>query len=268
MARGADRPLELRDQHVEHRVLEGTGEMGTVAFEIVAGAHGPQHRGLETGEGELESLVPHRTRKREARRITLGREPLDRRAARIREAQERRDLVERLAGRIVAGCAQQAVAPPGGNVEQQGVTSRHEQRDEWRCQVRVLHERGEEVSFHVMHADQLAVAGVGQRLGEYHADQERPHEPRSLGHGDGVHGAPADASLGECAVHHGRQRRQMGPARELRDHAPEHPVHVLRQDYEPGQLGTAALAHQHGGRGLVARRLDPEDDVSHGRSCV
>ena len=83
MARDADRPLELGDQHVEHRVLERAGEMRTIAFEIVARAHGPQHGGLETGEGELESLVSHRTRKREARGITLGREPLDRRAARI-----------------------------------------------------------------------------------------------------------------------------------------------------------------------------------------
>ena len=242
--------------------------MGTVAVQVVARAHSPQHRGLETGERELEALVPHRTRKRETGRIALGREPLDRRAARIPQAQERRHLVERLAGGVIAGRAQQAVASPGGNVEQQRMPARHEQRDERRCQVRVLHERGEEVPFHMMNADQLAVPGVRQRLGVDHTHQQRPDQPRALGYGDGVHGAPADAGLGEGAVHHRRQRRQMGATRELRHHAPEHPVHVLRQDHEPSELGTATLAYQHGGRGLVARRLDPEKDVSHVRSCV
>jgi len=50
MAGGSDRPLQFRHEHVEHRVLEGAGEMRPVAFHVVARPHGAQHRGLQAGE--------------------------------------------------------------------------------------------------------------------------------------------------------------------------------------------------------------------------
>src|SRR3989449_6015137 len=91
---------------VEHRVLEGTGEMRPVAVQIVARPHGAQHRSLQTRERELVALVPHRARKREATGIALAREPLDRGAARIAQAEQRGHLVERLPGGIIAGRAE------------------------------------------------------------------------------------------------------------------------------------------------------------------
>src|SRR2546422_8701740 len=41
---------------------------------------------------------------------------------------------------------------------------------------------------------------------------------------------------------------------------------VLRQDDEARHLRPPLLANEHGGGGLVARRLDAEDDLSHGPS--
>jgi len=49
-ARGAHRALQLRDQHVEHGVLKGAREMRPVAVQVVAGAHGVEHRRLQSRE--------------------------------------------------------------------------------------------------------------------------------------------------------------------------------------------------------------------------
>src|ERR1043166_1050241 len=98
--------------------------MRPVAVEIIARPHGAQHGGLQTRERELVALVPHRPGKREATGIALAREPLDRGAARITQAEQRGYLVERLSGGIIASRAEQPVAAPGGHIEQEGVAAR------------------------------------------------------------------------------------------------------------------------------------------------
>src|ERR1043166_3512744 len=50
-----DRALELRDEHLEHRVLKAARDMRPVALDIVRGAHGVEDGGLEAGKRELES---------------------------------------------------------------------------------------------------------------------------------------------------------------------------------------------------------------------
>ena len=59
-------------------------------------------RGLQAGEGEVAVLAAlQRARQVEARGVAVACQPLHRRAARIAQAQHLRDLVERLAQRIV-----------------------------------------------------------------------------------------------------------------------------------------------------------------------
>ena len=140
---------------------------------------------------------------------------------------------------------------------------RHEQGDKGRGQVRILECGCEQMPFHVMHPDQLAVSRVGERLCVHDADKQRSDQPGSLGHRHGIHRAPRHPRLGERAFHHRRQRAEVGATRQLRYDAAEHLVHVLRQDDEPRELGTPAIAHEDGRRGLVAGRFDAEDDVSH-----
>src|SRR5204862_8243184 len=90
----ADGPIELGDQHVQHRILKRASEMRPIALEIVRRAHRVQHRGLQPGERKLEAFTNHRAGKGEPRRIALTRESLDGGAARVTEAEERGDFVE------------------------------------------------------------------------------------------------------------------------------------------------------------------------------
>ena len=259
VARGADGALQFRDQHVEHRILKAPGEVRPVAIQIVRRADGVQHGSLQAGERELEPIGDHRAREVKTRGVTFARQLLDRAAARVAEAKQRRDLVERLAGRVIARLPEEAVAAPGGNVEQQGVAARHEQGNEGRRQVPVFHGRSEEVPFHMMHADQRAIAGKGERLGKHHADEQRAGEARTGRDGHRVDRAGGEAGFRKRAIHDGRQRGEMRAAGQLRDDPAEHLVNVLRQNDEARQL----TVHENGGRSLVARRLDAEDGVSH-----
>jgi len=119
-----------------------------------------------------------------------------------------------------------------------------------------------------MHADQLAVPRVGKRLGVHHTHQQRADEARPLRHRHRVDGAPGESRLGERAVHHRRQGSEVRPTGELRHHPAEHLVYVLGEDDEAGELGAPVLAHEDGGRCLVAGRLDAQNDVSHVRSSA
>src|ERR1041385_6543340 len=87
-----DRALELRDEHLEHRVLKAARDMRPVALDVVRGAHGVEDGGLEAGKRELESLGNHRPRECKAGRIAIARDTLDLRAARISETAQGRDL--------------------------------------------------------------------------------------------------------------------------------------------------------------------------------
>ena len=82
-----------------------------------------QHGGFEAGEREFEPVGNHRAREVVTRWIPCARQLLDRGAARIAEAEQRGDLVERFAGRVIAGLTEQPVAAPGGHVEQQRVST-------------------------------------------------------------------------------------------------------------------------------------------------
>jgi hypothetical protein len=140
------------------------------------------------------------------------------------------------------------VASPRGHVEQQRVAARDEQRDERGREIAILQRRREQMAFHVMHADEGAIACVRERLRVDDADEQRTGKARPGGHGDRVNRGGREARFGERAVHDGRQRGEMRAARELGHDAPEYLVDVLGQDDEARQLAV----HQHGGRRFIA----------------
>ncbi len=259
VAGGTHRALEFGHEHVEHRVLKPTREVRAVALQIIRGAHGMQDRRLQSGERELESVRDHGSREVEARRISFAREFLDRGPAGIPEPQQRRHLIEGLARGVIARLPQQPVAAPGGHVEQQGVASRNEQRHERRREIAIFDRRREEVPFHVVHADEVAIAGKCERLGVDDADEQRPGEPGPGRYRDRIDRRGREACFRERAVDDGRESREVRPARQLGHDAAEDLVNVLRQNDETRQLAV----HQNGGRRFVARRLDAEDGVSH-----
>ena len=78
-----------------------TGSVGMLA-------HEGHDRGLQPGEGEV-GLAGHRPRERDRVAVAAAREAVDRGTARVAEPEEARDLVERLAGRVVDGLAEHLV---------------------------------------------------------------------------------------------------------------------------------------------------------------
>ena len=70
-------------------------------------------RRLQPAEAEVEAVVEHRPGEGDRRRVAADGLAIDRRPARVAEPQEPGHLVERLAGGIVDGLAEQAVAGRG-----------------------------------------------------------------------------------------------------------------------------------------------------------
>ena len=109
------------------------------------------------------------------------------RAARVGQPQQLRGLVEGLAGRIVAGLAEQAVARrprrppsaacgrrrPGAPRAGKGGGSRLEQRRQ-------------QVPLQMMHADRRHAPGVGEAARERRSGEQRADEPGAGGVGDAV----------------------------------------------------------------------------------
>ena len=107
------RPLQFRDQLADDGRLEGGGEVGAalghpLGAELAAAV---DERRLEAAEAEVEAGVAgHRDRQLERLRVALGGQLLQRRAARVAEAEQPRRLVEGLAGGVVEGLAEHLVA--------------------------------------------------------------------------------------------------------------------------------------------------------------
>ncbi len=128
-----------------------------------------QHRGLESAERHIVIVVmlllltrPHHgNREGVASRIARMGQALDRRPAGIAEPQQPRDLVECLAGGVVAGLPQESVAAPRVHEQQQRVASRYEQRHERRLCALILQRRPEEVGLHVVDPDKRPIQSVG-----------------------------------------------------------------------------------------------------------
>ena len=166
------------------------------------------------------------------------------RAAGIRKAEQLGDLVERFARRVVARAAEQPVAAPRLDVEQQRVSAGDEQRRERRHGVAMLERRREEMSFHVMHADHRNAARERERLGEAHADEQRADEPRRVRHRDGVESLEPIVRVGERALDDRHDRREMRARRDLGDDAAEDAMHVLREDDERVERHVVARARR------------------------
>ncbi len=105
-------------------------------------------------------------------------QPLDPGTAGIAQLEQVRDLVERLACRVIEGLSQEAVASPLRYVEQHRVAAAHQETNERRRQQRVLEHWSEQVPLEVVDAEQRTIEAEGERLPVHHADQERARPVR------------------------------------------------------------------------------------------
>ena len=116
--------------------------------------------------------------------------------ARIAEAEEPGDLVERLAGGVVDRLAEQAVLAVVLHLDEHRVAARHEQHDD-----RAARASGSSRSAAYRWAsrwftrDERHVPHQGQRLGGAHADEQRADQPGADGRRDGVDAVVVDAGL-------------------------------------------------------------------------
>ena len=132
-----------------------------------------------------------------------------------------------------------------------------EQGDEGRLQRGVGKIRRRHVAADVVGGDEGHPQRVGVRLGKGQPHQQRPHQPRPVGGGDGVDLLFADARLRHGALHGGADGIGMGAGGDL-----GHDAAVLRL-FGGGRydhVGEQLPAADDGGGGLVARAFDAEDD--------
>src|SRR5512145_1883363 len=75
--------------------------------------------------------------------------------------------------------------------------------------------------------------------------------------------AERHSGFGQGTIYHVRERHEVGAAGELRDHASKDAVDVLGEDGQAHHLAPVPFHGEDRCRGLVARGLDAEDQLSH-----
>ena len=103
----------------------------------------------------------------------------------------------------------------------------------------------------------------GECLGSAHADQEGTDQARTGGGCDRVDVASRHPRLGKRIGQHRHQLLDVGPSGDLGNHAAEDGVLLDLAGHDRGPHDRGPLDQGH--RRLVARRLDAQDQVTHGR---
>ena len=254
------------------------------AFRHVVDFDIAEHGGLDAAVGKVGAalfggmtvlriavaVLDLRERKLHGQRVAVLSEKVDDRAAGIAEFEQLGDLVEGLAGGVVAGVADVAVGPAGvvtlGEVEVR-VSSADNQGQHWKLQVAVavlpfFQQYGVDVAFEMVDGDERLVGSEGEGLGVAESDEQGTGEARALGYGDGVDGFVGLAGVFEGLAHHGNDGAQMFARSQLGDDASEG---LVRGDLRIDDVGDQFFAGTNdGGSGFVAGRLDAEDvSVGH-----
>ena len=199
-------------------------------------------------------------RERDRPVVAVLRQPIDD-GPRIAKAEQLRDLVVGLTRRIVPRPAEQLIGAGPFDEIQAGVAARDDQHDGRQRQLAVLQHERFDVAGEVVHGHERQVRRRGGRLGERHADEERPDQARPLRDGDRTEVAPGRSRFDQRAIDHAADVAKVLPRGELRhDPAPLGMDRDLGRDHvrahHPGRCRVAGL-FDHGGRGLVAGGFDP-----------
>src|SRR5215469_74136 len=178
-----------------------------------------------------------RTRKTDAPSVSRAREIVDYPAARVAQAQQFRDLVESLAGGVVARTAETPIAAEIFDREERGMPARHDQREK-RERNPLLDERGQDVPLDMVDTDHRLARRLHQALRAHQADQQRADEARPAGHGDTIDVAEGAPGGFYRALNQGHDRDDVIARRELGHDSTVGAVDVVL-------VGDAAGAHGH-----------------------
>ncbi len=249
--------------HLDHRLLERRAQVGDVLVGERRDPLGrePQRR-LQSRQREV-AIGParHRARQREAGGVAELRFVLDLRAARIIEPQEFCGLVEGLADGIVERGAQPHIVPDAPHRDDLGMAAGGEKQAIGKRHV-VDQARRERMRLEMVDGDQRLLAHQGDRLGGGQSDDHAADQPGTGRGRDAVEVVEAAAGLAHRAADQEVEDLHMGARRDLRHHAAEGRVvgdlreHDVRQDL----AAPVRTPFHHRRRGLVAGRLDAEDD--------
>jgi hypothetical protein len=199
--------------------------------------------------------------------VAVRGEAVDPRAARVAQSKQLCHLVERLAGGVVHGVADDAVVPfpvlvLGGEIKMRMAAGNHERKSRrlGALLCAVLQKHRVDVAFQVIHCNQGLAECPGQRLGVSHAHQECSGEPGALGHGDGVEIVQLELGALHCLADDGGNVTQMLARGELRHTSPAGMDVELRRD--DTRKGLAAL-YDHCRSRFIARALDAKNVSCH-----
>ena len=189
----------------------------------------------------------------------LAGQALHGRAARIAQAQHLRDLVERLADRIVDGGAEQAVAADALDRDELAMAARDQQQEIG--EVELGDEAGgQRVRLEMVDRHQRQVVDQGHGLAGEQAHHQAADQARPGGGGDAGEIAKADARLAHRLGHQQVELLDMGAGCYLRHHAAI--GGMLGQLGEQRCRQHPAVGADQGHRRLVAAGLDPQHDVA------
>lgn len=253
------------EKRVGDRRLRRRGEIRDVL--LARGAepfdHVP-HRGLEAREREVAAGAPlHRPGQVEPRRVAAARRALDRGPARIAEAEKLRHLVEGFPRRIVDGRAETDVVADAAHDEKLAMAAGDEEKQVGELDA-VRQARGERVPLEVIDGDEGDVADEREGLRHRRADHDAADEPGPARHCDAVEIGKAESARLERALHDHVEHVEMRTRRDFRHDAAEGLMGFeLRLDEVRENPRPALIGDDRRG-GLVAARLDAEDDHSAG----
>ena len=152
------------NKHLDHGRFERAGEIRTVGggrlgqrFERI------EERCLETAEAHLRTgLIKHGAREPVAFRPPTPGEPRERRPSRIGQPEQNGSLVKCFPGRIITRCTEQPVTPEPQNLDELGMPTRDDERDEGRFEALGSQASREDMRLKVMNAQKWNVPCEGQ----------------------------------------------------------------------------------------------------------
>ncbi len=278
----SQRPLGALDQAVEDRGLVGGCEVGGAGTGLVL-AELPQlvqQRGLQPGEGEVETLgkglpmssapaaraLGARAWKDEGLGVAVAREALEGGAAGVAEPEHARALVEGLAGGVVERAPEHVEAVVGRDVDEQRVPAACDQAEEGRLEwglagaggriAATAQEIGGDVTLQVIDRRERQLARGGESLCGGQPDEQRADETGALRGGDQLELIEPDGGLLQRALHDRVDDLEVMARGDLGHDAAEVLVCGLRGDHVGADTPVGV---DHGGAGVVAAGLERED---------
>ena len=242
--------------------LKAGGEVGAalrnpLRAELAAAV---DQRRLQAAEAEVKARIAgHRHRHLEGIGIPCRGELLQRRAARVTEPQQPRDLVEGLAGGVVERLAEHLVPGVVADPRQQRVAAAGDEAEEGRLERLGLEEVGGDVALQVVDRDQRQPPRAAIALAVLTPTSSAPIRPGPRC-GDGLDLVEGHPRLGQRRLDHRRGQLEVMARGDLGNDAAEARVRGgLRGDH----VGEDPRAVENRRAGVVAGGLDREDQSSH-----